>query len=171
MFLLSFLLLNPTSIYGHVIDARSMAVELSSSYETKVVVSKRLERNFVFIEPHGAPRDVVIKAFASALHASAIPTADGFLIERTKDDLDELRKFRISERSKWLQKRLDESVEYRATHLSKRDIQVSIEAALKSRIQQWDEVVRGVRDRTDQFGPAQLLPAESFCRSSKKNRR
>jgi|GEM_PF-2311357 len=145
-----------------VLSAGQEAANLAAELSRTVTVSKELSGRLVFVERHDCSALTAIKGLADCLHASLVNTAQGSVIQRTKEDERQIRAALVATRSDWLRRSLFEIDKYRKAHLDPSAPVNSVAGEVDRQDAISHELEQERVPKTAEFTVRELMPAEGL---------
>jgi hypothetical protein len=145
-----------------VVSARTACTLLEQDLGASVQVAGPLKDDLVMLVPHGAGPMTVLEELAASLRGSVRRTTYGFLVERSKSDLEHLQQAVTAERVSWLSRRMAQVKKYRVTH----NVGADPKSVVIRELDRWTDEVNNLKalgaKGVDPFGWQDLLPSYSL---------
>lgn len=142
-------------------EARWIAAGLGKSVE----IEPKLAVNRVFVSNAVQPSVALLKTLALAVHATVLPVAGGYRLERTPADSAELHRSETEERIVWIQSRLTEVDAFRNERLAIGPPQQALSHELASEQAAFQSYAKHIGPFPKTFYVSQLLPSEELLES------
>jgi hypothetical protein len=147
---------------AQVTTAEAFCAQLSHQLGKPVQISGPIKEDLVFVEPHGASPQSVLSALAVAIGAKLEADGSGYKLMRTKDWASQISAQVITERTKWLERRLNLDHDFRAVNPSAGlDGFAGVSAVLQKSV----AMRAGKLDHMGPFSGAELLPSSTLLES------
>lgn len=141
----------------HIVRCGDLATTLGREAKVAVVVTKPLAEHRLYVDRRAAPPLVLLRAAARAVNASLIKTPTGYELRRTTEDRRLLIERQIARHSRWLERRLLKTAEFRRANGG--GASEALTQAFDRDVKVWKDFVAGKPTRFSPDGAPTLMPA------------